>query len=90
MAKVAIDDEWKDFVRGLLKAELARRNIKQTDLVPLLEDAYGVKETAQSLSNKIRRGAFSAVFMFQILEVIGCETLSLPVLQKNLSAETKD
>ena len=87
MPKNTLDDEWKDFVRGLLKAELARRNIKQTDLVPLLEDAYGVKETAQSLSNKIRRGAFSAVFMFQILEVIGCETLVLPKRQKTRSGK---
>ena len=78
MAKVAIDDEWKDYVRGLLKAELARRGIKQTELTHMLEEAFGVTETAQSLSNKIRRGAFSAVFMFQILEVIGCETLVLP------------
>jgi len=78
MSKVAIDDDWKIYVRGLLKAELARRDVKQTELAGMLEDAYGVKESPQSLSNKIRRGAFNAVFMFQILEVIGCDTLVLP------------
>lgn len=41
----------------------------------MLEETYGVKETPQSLSNKISRGTFSAVFMFQVLEVIGCEIL---------------
>ncbi len=87
MPKPTIDEEWKAAVRGLLKAELARREIKQTELTVMLEDAYGLQETAQSLSNKIRRGAFSAVFMFQILEVIGCETLVLPKRQKTRSGK---
>ena len=77
MTKQSPDDEWKGKVRGILKAELARRNVKQAELVGMLEDAYGVKETPQSLSNKISRGTFSAIFMFQILEVIGCDSLSL-------------
>ena len=77
MPKPTLDDEWKDKVRGLLKAELARRNVKQTELAVMLEEAYGVKESPQSLSNKIRRGTFSAIFMFQILEVIGCQNLNM-------------
>jgi len=77
MPKPALDDEWKQRVSGLLKAELARRNVKQTELALMLEEAYGIKESSQSLSNKIRRGTFSAIFMFQILEVIGCENLAL-------------
>lgn len=83
MPKNAINEEWKNNVRGLLKAELARRHIKQTDLVRLLDEAYSIQETPQSLSNKIRRGAFSAVFMFQILEVIGCESLPLIKVRNN-------
>lgn len=79
MTKQQQNDEWKEKVRGILKAEIARRNIKQAELVGMLEKAYGVKETPQSLSNKIGRGTFSAIFMFQILEVIGCEKLSLDV-----------
>lgn len=77
MSKVAIDDDWKDRARGILKAELGRRSVKQVELAKMLENAYGLKETPQSLSNKISRGTFSAVFMLQILEVIGCESLSL-------------
>ena len=77
MPKPTLDDEWKDKVRGILKAELARRNIKQGELVGMLEEAYGVKETPQTLSNKISRGTFTAIFMFQILEVIDCEKLTL-------------
>jgi len=77
MPKTAIDDEWKDKMRGMLKAELARKGVKQSELAGMLEEAYGVKETPQTLSNKISRGTFTAIFMFQILEVIGCEKLSL-------------
>jgi len=79
MSKIAMDDDWKDRARGILKAELARRNIKQVELAKLLEDAYGLKETPQSLSNKISRGTFSAVFMLQILEAIGVESLTLKI-----------
>lgn len=77
MTKPTYDDEWKDKMKGILKAEIARKGVKQAELVQLLEEAYGVKETPQSLSNKIGRGTFSAIFMFQILEVIGCENLAL-------------
>lgn len=77
MSKTAMDEEWKDRVKGMLKAELARKGVKQTDLARMLEETYGLKETPQTLSNKIGRGTFSAVFMFQILEVIGCEKLTM-------------
>ena len=83
MPKPTLDDVWKDKVRGILKAELARRNIKQGELVGMLQEAYGVTETPQTLSNKISRGTFTAIFMFQILEVIGCENLALPKENKN-------
>ena len=81
MTKPTYDDEWKDKMKGILKAEIARKGVKQAELVQLLEEAYGVKETPQSLSNKIGRGTFSAIFMFQILEVIGCESLRLEAKQ---------
>jgi hypothetical protein len=51
--------------------------VKQVDLARMLDEAYGVKETPQTLSNKIGRGTFTAVFMFQILEVIGCERIEI-------------
>ena len=77
MSKTAMDEDWKDRAKGLLKSELARRNIKQVELARLLEDAYGLKESPQSLSNKISRGTFSAVFMLQILEAVGCDQIKI-------------
>ncbi len=78
MPKPSLDEEWKDRVRGMLKAEIARRNIKYKDLSVMLQERYGVNESPQNLSNKVARGTFSAIFMFQILEAIGVESLSLP------------
>ena len=68
-------DEWEDRATGILKAELARRKINYVQLSELLNEAYGIQESQHNLSNKVRRGKFSAVFLFQVLEVIGCERL---------------
>ena len=77
MPKPELSEKWKDRVRGILKAEIARRNVKYKDLSVTLEELYGVKESPQNLSNKIARGTFSAIFMFQILEAIGCDHLKI-------------
>lgn len=74
---MAEDKEWQDRVKGLLKAELAKRNINYVQLAELLKEAYGSSESPQNLSNKIARGKFSAVFMVQVCEVIGCSVLAL-------------
>lgn len=71
-----VDKEWKDYARGLIKGELARRNINYVELASLLEKV-GVHENSQNLSNKIARGTFSAVFFLQVLHVIGCENVEL-------------
>lgn len=72
------DKEWKDHVKGILKAELAKRNISYVQLAEMLSEK-GIAENPQNLSNKIGRGTFGAIFMIQILEVIGCTELSLPM-----------
>jgi len=69
------DKEWQDRVKGLLKAELAKRNINYVQLAEMLKEAYGSTESSQNLSNKIARGKFSAVFLVQVCEVIGCDSL---------------
>mgnify|MGYP000571586752 CR=1 FL=1 len=70
------DKEWQDRVKGLLKAELAKRNINYVQLAGMLAEAYGSTESSQNLSNKIARGKFSAVFMVQVCDVIGCNQLT--------------
>jgi len=70
------DQEWQDRVKGLLKAELKRRNVGYRELAEKLTD-MGVPETERNIANKIARGGFTAVFFVQCLVAIGCTTLRL-------------
>ena len=68
--------DWRSHTKGLLKAELKRRNLTYADLTKKLE-AIGIKSNERNLSNKIVRGTFTAVFFLQCLEAIGCKTLQI-------------
>lgn len=68
------DEEWKEYAKGLLKAEIARRNLSLIDVAKKLE-AMGISETPQNISNKINRGTFGAIFMLQILKAVGCKEI---------------
>ncbi len=70
------DSDWKNYVKGLLKSEIARRNLNYVDIAERLKK-IGIDESPQNISNKIGRGTFGAIFMVQILQVIGCEELQL-------------
>ena len=70
------EDEWKDYAKGLIKAEIARKNISLIDLSKKLE-AMGISETPQNISNKINRGNFGVIFMLQILKAIDCKEIRL-------------
>ena len=70
------DTEWQARVKGMLKAELKRRNVTYRDLSARLE-AMGIHETAPNLNNKISRGGFSAVFLIQCLAAAGCQTVRI-------------
>lgn len=63
-------------VKGLLKAEIKRRNLTYDDLCQRLADR-GVTETPENVANKVSRGKFSAVFMLQCLDAIGCRELRI-------------
>ncbi len=70
------DEEWKEYAKGLLKAEIARKNLSLIDVAKKLE-AMGISETPQNISNKINRGTFGAIFMLQILKAVGCKEIRL-------------
>lgn len=70
------DQQWENKVKGLLKAELKRRNITYQELVEKLA-AIGVTESPENIANKISRGKFTAVFLMQCLNAIDCQTLRL-------------
>jgi microsomal dipeptidase-like Zn-dependent dipeptidase len=72
-----LDDRgWEDKVKGMLKAELKRQGVTYQQLVEKLAK-IGVIDTEPNIRNKLARGKFTAVFMFQCLEAIGTNTLRL-------------
>jgi hypothetical protein len=70
------DDDWAKRVKGILRAEMARKSVTYDRLVELLAE-IGVTDTAVNLRNKMARGGFSAVFFVQCLVAMGCETVRL-------------
>ena len=70
------EDEWADEVKRMLRSEMTRRGITYEELATRLA-AIGSPDTVVNLRNKVARGKFSAVFLVQCLEVMGCRTLHL-------------
>jgi len=74
--RMADETDWQARVKGILKAELKRRNLGYRELAERLE-TFGVHETERNIANKISRGGFSAVFFVQCLDAIGANALRL-------------
>lgn len=72
----ANETEWETRVKGILKAELKRRNVTYAELVDRLA-TVGVVDSEPNIRNKISRGKFTAVFFVQCLKAIGAETVRL-------------
>jgi hypothetical protein len=68
--------DWAERAKGLLKAELKRRNVGYRELAEKLT-AIGIPETERNIANKISRGGFTAAFFIQCLVAVGCTTLRL-------------
>lgn len=68
--------DWAERAKGLLKAELKRRNVGYRDLAEKLT-AMGSPETERNIANKISRGGFTAAFFLQCMEAIGARELTL-------------
>ena len=76
--------DWNDKVKRLLKSELVRRGISNSELANMLEQ-IGIEETKSSIDSKISRGTFSASFFLQCLTVIGCEKIEIELYENQLS-----
>lgn len=73
---MAIQAEWENEVKGMLKAEIKRRNMTYEQLSEKLAE-IGVNDSARNIINKINRGSFSAVFFVQCLKAIGVHEIRL-------------
>jgi len=70
------DTDWPLKVKGILKAELKKRNVSYKQLAEMLEQ-IGIDDSEANIKNKISRGGFTAVFFVQCLTAIGCHTVRL-------------
>ena len=68
--------DWEDQAKGLLKAELKRRNVSYAQLVEKLAE-IGVVDSEPNVRNKLSRGKFTAVFLLQCLTAVGANELRL-------------
>jgi hypothetical protein len=68
--------DWQAQAKGIIRAELKRRNLSYADLADRLT-AIGVKENEKNVNNKIARGGFTAAFFLQCMEAIGVRTIHL-------------
>ena len=70
------ETEWQARAKNLLKAELKRRGVGYRELAAKLAE-IGVHESERNIANKISRGGFTAVFLLQVLAVIGVREIRL-------------
>jgi hypothetical protein len=78
--------DWHEQAKCILKSELIRRGVSNEALVSLLKN-IGVTETKTSIDSKISRGAFSAAFLLQCLNAIGCDSFNAEIPSLNMAAE---
>jgi len=70
------ETQWESRAKGLLRAEMARRNLTYKQLVDKLAE-IGIREDEHNLRNKVARGKFTGAFMLACLGAMGCQTLRL-------------
>ena len=70
------DEKWQARAKQLLKAALKKEGVSYKQLAEKLAK-IGVAETEANIANKISRGGFSAVFLIQCLDAIGCRNFHL-------------
>lgn len=84
------NNTWNKYAKRMIKAEMLKKDIKAEDLVILLQK-IGIDETKSSINSKISRGTFSAAFLFQVLQVLGCKSLEIvSPIDLNLKFEIKE
>lgn len=72
----SIDREWQIKAAGLIKAEMARKNLSYRDLQARLA-AMKIDDNEKNLSTKISRGRFTAAFLLQVMQAMGARVIRL-------------
>ena len=76
MKPKASEKEWADAVRRFLKIELKRAEVTYAELAERLKK-HGLQETEASITSKLNRGTFAAVFFLACLAALELEGVRL-------------
>jgi Domain of unknown function (DUF6471) len=77
MAFAKTEEEWADRTRAYLKAELKKSDIGYVELAKRLKKHGFKDETEASITAKLKRGTFSAIFLLAVLAALEAEGLRL-------------
>jgi hypothetical protein len=72
----ATEKELGDKAARYLKGRLKQANVTYADLAQRME-AHGMRESASSIANKLRRGTLSAAFLLATLAALEMEGMRL-------------
>ena len=75
--------DWNKEAAQIVKAAKARHGKEWRDISEALETELGVKLSADTLSNRVNKGAFSFVLALQILSVLGVTEVEIPKVDRN-------
>jgi hypothetical protein len=76
MEAALAERDWTAYTKGLLRGEMAKRQITYRMLADKLA-VLGITETEVNLRNKISRGGFTASFLVACLVAMGVTALRL-------------
>ena len=76
MGSAKSEAEWAERASNFLKAKLKEKEVTYVDLVKRLKK-HGFTETEASITNKLKRGTFSATFFLACLAAIELEEVTL-------------
>lgn len=71
------EEEWAERVRAFLKTELKKAEIGYVELARRLKKHGFKDETEASITNKLKRGTFSAIFLLAALAALEAEGVRL-------------
>lgn len=71
-----MDRDWTAYTKGLLRAEMTKRQVSYKGLVEKLS-SIGITDTEANLRNKISRGGFTGAFLIQCLTALGVSNFHL-------------
>ena len=71
------EEEWAERLRAYIKAELKKADMGYVELAKRLKKHGFKDETEASITNKLKRGTFSAIFLLATLAALEAEGVRL-------------